>query len=227
MQIHRWALMFSLGAALVSFAQTPKTDDEKVFYTIGASIGRSLAPFSLNKAEQDMVKKGLNDSMNGVKAPFNTEEYGPKINELLRARMAAANTTYLDKAAKEKGATKTTSGMIYTEVKAGAGASPKPTDKVKVNYRGTLTNGTEFDSSYKRNQPAEFPLNGVIPCWTEGVQKMKVGGKAKLVCPPAIAYGERGSPPAIPPNAVLNFEIELLDIAKSEPPPSPPPGGNP
>jgi FKBP-type peptidyl-prolyl cis-trans isomerase FkpA len=99
---------------------------------------------------------------------------------------------------------------------------------VKVNYRGTLTNGTEFDSSYKRNQPAEFPLNGVIPCWTEGVQKMKVGGKAKLTCPPQIGYGERGSPPTIPPNAVLNFEVELLEISKQAPPaatPTPPPGG--
>jgi FKBP-type peptidyl-prolyl cis-trans isomerase FkpA len=223
MTIHRWALMLTLGAAFVSQAQTPKTDDEKIFYTIGASIGRSLAPFNLSKAEQEMVRKGLNESLIGTKAPFNTEEYGPKINDLLRTRMAAANTTYLDKAGKEKGATKTTSGMIYSELKAGTGGSPKPTDKVKVNYRGTLTNGTEFDSSYKRNQPAEFPLNGVIPCWTEGVQKMKVGGKAKLVCPPSIAYGERGSPPAIPPNAVLNFEIELLDISKPDPAPAPAP----
>ena len=100
---------------------------------------------------------------------------------------------------------------MYRELTAGTGPSPKATDKVRVNYRGTLTNGTEFDSSYKRNAPAEFPLNGVIPCWTEGVQRMKVGGKSKLVCPSDIAYGDQGRP-SIPPGATLVFEIELLGI---------------
>ncbi len=109
---------------------------------------------------------------------------------------------------------KTASGLIYTELKAGNGPSATATDTVKVNYRGTLADGTEFDSSYKRGQPAEFPLNRVIPCWTEGVQKMKVGGKAKLVCPPSIAYGDRGAGRAVPPGATLTFEIELLDIKK-------------
>ena len=101
--------------------------------------------------------------------------------------------------------------MIYRELTAGKGDSPKATDKVKVNYRGTFVNGTEFDSSYSRNQPAEFPLNGVIKCWTEGVQKMKVGGKSRLVCPAAIAYGDGGRP-GIPGGATLVFEIELLSI---------------
>jgi len=109
---------------------------------------------------------------------------------------------------------KTASGLLYTELKAGSGPSPTATDTVKVNYRGTLADGTEFDSSYKRGQPAEFPLNRVIPCWTEGVQKMKVGGKAKLVCPPSIAYGDRGAGKAVPPGATLTFEVELLDIKK-------------
>ena len=109
---------------------------------------------------------------------------------------------------------KTASGLVYTELKAGSGASPNATDTVKVNYRGTLADGTEFDSSYKRGQPAEFPLNRVIPCWTEGVQKMKVGGKAKLVCPPSIAYGDRGAGSAVPPGATLTFEVELLEIKK-------------
>jgi FKBP-type peptidyl-prolyl cis-trans isomerase FkpA len=110
--------------------------------------------------------------------------------------------------------------MIYRELRAGTGASPKSTDTVKVNYRGTLTNGTEFDSSYKRNEPAQFPLNGVIPCWTEGVQKMKVGGKASLVCPSELAYGDQGRP-SIPGGATLVFEVELLEIggaAAAEPP---------
>ncbi len=105
------------------------------------------------------------------------------------------------------------SGLVYQSLKDGTGAQPAATDTVKVHYRGTLPDGKEFDSSYKRGQPAEFPLNRVIPCWTEGVAKMKVGGKAKLTCPPAIAYGERGTPGGpIPPNATLHFEVELLDI---------------
>ena len=117
-------------------------------------------------------------------------------------------------AAKEQGATVTPSGLVYRALTEGKGASPTATDIVKVHYRGTLANGTEFDSSYKRNQPAEFPLNGVIPCWTEGVQRMKVGGKAKLTCPSAIAYGSRGAGGVIPPNATLQFEVELIDIGK-------------
>ena len=105
------------------------------------------------------------------------------------------------------------SGLVYESTKDGTGASPAATDVVKVHYRGTLPEGgKEFDSSYKRGEPAEFPLNRVIPCWTEGLQKMKVGGKAKLTCPPAIAYGARGAGGVIPPNATLNFEVELLGI---------------
>ena len=123
----------------------------------------------------------------------------------------AKSKAYLDTAAAEPGAIRTPSGLVYRELAAGTGESPKATDKVKVNYRGTLVNGTEFDSSYKRNAPAEFPLNGVIPCWTEGVQRMKVGGKSRLVCPSEIAYGDAGRP-SIPPGATLIFEIELLAI---------------
>jgi FKBP-type peptidyl-prolyl cis-trans isomerase FkpA len=122
---------------------------------------------------------------------------------------------FLDKAAAEPGASRTASGLVYRELRAGTGASPKATDTVKVNYRGTLTDGTEFDSSYKRNEPAEFPLNQVIPCWTEGVQKMRVGGKSRLVCPSNIAYGEEGHPPVIPGGATLVFEIELLSVGSA------------
>lgn len=122
---------------------------------------------------------------------------------------------YLEKAAREPGAVKTSSGLIYRELRPGTGPSPTATDTVKVNYRGTLTDGTEFDSSYKRNEPISFPLNQVISCWTEGVQKMKVGGKSQLVCPASIAYGEEGRPPAIPGGATLVFEIELLGIGPS------------
>ena len=126
---------------------------------------------------------------------------------------AASNAKgYLDKAAAEPGAVRTDSGLVYRELRSGYGRSPKANDTVRVNYRGTLINGTEFDSSYKRGQPAQFPLNGVIACWTEGLQKMRVGGKSKLVCPSGIAYGDSGSPPMIPGGATLIFEVELLGI---------------
>jgi len=125
---------------------------------------------------------------------------------------SADSKAALDKAAAEPGAIRTPSGLVYRELRAGTGASPKPTDGVTVNYRGTLTNGTEFDSSYKRNEPAQFPLNQVVPCWTEGLQRMKVGGKSRLVCPSGLAYGDRGAPPDIPGGATLVFEVELLSI---------------
>jgi FKBP-type peptidyl-prolyl cis-trans isomerase FkpA len=117
------------------------------------------------------------------------------------------------RAAKEAGAVVTDSGLVFRSLKDGSGASPKATDVVKVHYRGTFPDGKEFDSSFSRNAPAEFPLDRVIKCWTEGVQRIKVGGKAKLTCPPGIAYGERGTPGGpIPPNATLQFEVELLAI---------------
>ena len=124
----------------------------------------------------------------------------------------ADQKTYLDKAAQEPGAVRTDSGLVYRELRPGTGASPLSTDTVTVHYRGTLTNGVEFDSSYKNNEPAEFPLNRVVQCWREGVKKMKVGGKSQLVCPASIGYGERGSPPEIPGGATLIFEVELLSI---------------
>lgn len=131
---------------------------------------------------------------------------------LLAAAASWAQTNDAAAAAKEPGATVAPSGLVYRSLKDGTGASPTATDKVKVHYRGTFLDGKEFDSSYKRNEPIEFPLNGVIKCWTEGVQRMKVGGKAKLTCPPAIAYGERGAGGVIPANATLQFEVELLGI---------------
>jgi len=108
----------------------------------------------------------------------------------------------------------TASGLVYQSLKEGAGDSPKATDTVKVHYKGMFLDGKEFDSSYKRGEPTEFPLNRVIPCWTEGVQRMKPGGKAKLTCPPAIAYGERGAGGVIPPNTTLNFDVELVSVRR-------------
>jgi FKBP-type peptidyl-prolyl cis-trans isomerase FkpA len=130
------------------------------------------------------------------------------------ALAAFAMTEPTDADAQPAASQTTPSGLVYQSLKEGSGASPTATDTVRVHYRGTLVDGKEFDSSYKRGEPAEFPLNRVIPCWTEGVQKMKPGGKAKLTCPPAIAYGSRGAGNVIPPDALLTFEIELLSIVK-------------
>ena len=145
-----------------------------------------------------------------------------KFNSLARALLTAALFSasaamahadpVLAAAAKEEGAVVTPTGLVYRSLKDGTGSSPAASDKVKVHYRGTFPDGKEFDSSYKRGEPIEFPLNGVIPCWTEGVQLMKPGGKAKLTCPSAIAYGQRGAGGVIPPNATLVFEVELLGI---------------
>ena len=124
-----------------------------------------------------------------------------------------AQTDPLQSDAAEPGAKVTASGLVFRSLKEGTGGSPTAADTVKVHYRGTFADGREFDSSYKRNQPATFPLGRVIPCWTEGMQLMKVGGRARLTCPAATAYGERGAGGGrIPPNAILRFEVELLTI---------------
>ena len=138
----------------------------------------------------------------------------PILAALVSFAALAQTDPALTAAAKEPGAVTTATGLVYRSLKDGAGASPTAADTVKVNYRGTFPDGREFDSSYKRNEPAQFPLGGVIPCWTEGVQRMKVGGKARLTCPAAIAYGSRGAGGSIPPNATLHFEVELLEIAR-------------
>jgi FKBP-type peptidyl-prolyl cis-trans isomerase FkpA len=200
-------------------------------YALGLDLGRNIAPFQLTKAELQEVIKGLTDEV--TEAPnkrVKFEDQRPKLQQLFMTRREAYQAIeqkknaekakgeitkgeqYQATAAKEPGAEKLPSGLIIKHLKQGTGASPAASDTVSVHYKGTLTDGTEFDSSYKRNAPAEFPLNGVIPCWTEGVGKMKVGGKAKLVCPYKIAYGEQGRPPTIPGGATLVFEVELLAI---------------
>jgi FKBP-type peptidyl-prolyl cis-trans isomerase FkpA len=215
-------------------------DDQKTLYALGLLIGRNLKTFNLTPAELETVKAGLGDEALGKKPQVELETFGPKVNQLRSKRMSAKSEdekkkgkAFEDKAAAEAGAERTPSGMVFKSLGGGSGETPKNTDTVKVNYRGSLIDGTEFDSSYKRNQPTEFPLMGVIPCWTEGVQKMKVGEKAKLVCPSNIAYGDGGRPPTIPGGATLVFEIELLGIttkpAGATPPMSLPggPGGHP
>jgi FKBP-type peptidyl-prolyl cis-trans isomerase len=201
-----------------------KMDDTKALYGLGLAIARSLDTFSLSPAELDHVIRGLRDGVAGKPKMALDQSVQAAVNDLARARAPKAaekaakhehdvGAPYLAKMAKEPNAKKTPSGAIVIPEKEGTGASPKETDKVKVNYTGTLVNGTVFDSSAGRG-PAEFPLNGVVKCWTEALQTMKVGGKAKIVCPPDIAYGPTGHPPVIPGNAVLTFEVELLDIVK-------------
>ena len=216
-----WSLAGLLAIAPAAVAQEPelKTEEQKTLYAIGLIVSQNLAQFNLTPAELEIVKAGLTDAALKKDRKIDVQAYLPKIQEMQTARLAAvaatekkASQAFLEKAAAEKGATKTPSGIVMTTIKPGTGATPKATDKVKVHYQGTLTDGTVFDSSIQRNQPATFPLSGVIKCWTEGVQLMKVGGKSKLVCPSDLAYGDKGMPPRIKPGSTLVFEVELLEI---------------
>ena len=209
-----------LMPGLATAQANAETDDEKAFYAIGTSIAsqiQNLAPIS--DREFDLIFQGMRDATAG-RAVGDPNENRSRIRKLLQARQEAAIEIerkaageFLAAEARKSGATKTESGLIITEIKAGTGASPTATDKVKVHYHGTLRDGTVFDSSVDRGKPAEFPLNRVIPCWTEGVALMKVGGKSRLICPAEIAYGNQRKG-RIPPAAALNFEVELLEIVK-------------
>jgi len=199
------------------------TDDEKTLYALGLVMQRSLRQFDLTASEMEIIGRALRDAAAGTPAVELTE-WGPRIEPLARARALRVVTrekqaaaAYVAKAAAETGAVQSPTGLVYQEVTPGTGSAPKTTDTVKVHYRGTLTDGTEFDSSYARNEPAEFPLEGVIPCWTEGVQRMKVGGKARLVCASDLAYGDDGNQ-VIPGGAALVFEVELLEIVTAPAP---------
>jgi len=218
----RWLVPFVLAAVAVSApvaAQELKSDDDKALYAIGVALADRLAPFALSAAELELVKAGLADAVLGRERKADPREQSARIQQLRTARAATVvaaekkmGDAYLAKAAAAPGARKTDSGLVMTTLKAGTGPSPRATDKVKVHYHGTLTDGSVFDSSVQRGQPATFPLNGVIKCWTEGVQLMKVGGKSRLVCPAELAYGDRGAPPRIKPGATLVFEVELLEV---------------
>jgi FKBP-type peptidyl-prolyl cis-trans isomerase FkpA len=198
------------------------TEDEKAIYALGAALGQQAAqqvkPLNLTPAEIETLKKGLAASLAGEKPAYAMEQYGPKLQARAEAHSATAaapekqkSAAFRESAAAEAGAERLPSGLVYKTLRPGKGPRPGPTDVVRVHYHGTLQDGKVFDSSVQRGQPIDFPLNQVIPCWTEGVQRMKVGEKAKLVCPSEIAYGDRGNGP-IPPGATIVFEVELLGI---------------
>jgi FKBP-type peptidyl-prolyl cis-trans isomerase FkpA len=217
------SLVLVLAAFAVSGAAGPelKTEDQKTLYALGLVISQNLATFNLSATDLEPVLAGVSDGVLKKEFKVDVQTYAPKISQLQASRAGAtaavekkASQAFLEKAAAEKGATKTASGLIITTLKPGTGAAPKATDRVKVHYHGTLADGTVFDSSVQRGEPITLALNQVIKCWTEGVQLMKVGGKSKLVCPSDIAYGDQGRPPTIKPGATLVFEVELLDIAK-------------
>jgi len=217
------SLAIVLTAVAVAGAAGPdlKTEDQKTLYALGLVISQNLAAFNLNASDLESVLAGVSDGVLKKDSKVDVQAYAAKISQLQAARAGVAAATekkagqaFLDKAAAEKGATRTASSPNITTLKPGTGASPKATDKVKVHYHGTLADGTVFDSSVQRGEPIVLPLNSVIKCWTEGVQLMKVGGKSKLVCPSDIAYGDQGRPPVIKPGATLVFEVELLEIAK-------------
>jgi FKBP-type peptidyl-prolyl cis-trans isomerase FkpA/FKBP-type peptidyl-prolyl cis-trans isomerase FklB len=212
-------LALALAAPALAADPAAMTEEQKVVYALGVNIGQSLQSYALSPAELELLRTGMADGLGAAPAKVDPLAYRVKIQQLAQSRAAkvaeaekAVAAGFLEKLAHEPKAEKTASGLVYIPLVAGTGASPKATDTVRVHYHGTLRDGSVFDSSVERKQPATFPLNRVVPCWTEGLQKMKVGGKAKLTCPSAIAYGDRGRPPKIKPGAALQFEVELLEI---------------
>lgn len=199
-----------------------ETEDQKIMYAIGLGLAESSISNlkgQLTAEELDLIAKGFKDAMLNKERVVSLQEYGPKLAEALNARMAKAaegkkneGKAFLAKAAAEPGAVTTPSGLVYQELTAGTGPQPGPTARVQVHYTGSFIDGEVFDSSVQKGQPIEMSLQQVFPGWAEGVQMMKVGGKAKLVIPPDLAYGDRGIPQRIPPGATLVFEVELLGI---------------
>jgi len=213
------------GAAIAADAQELKTDREKLSYSIGMDIGVNLKKQSV-EVDPDLLAKGFKDSYGGGKILLTEDEARQAIatfQETLMAKEAEAMRKLAEKNkadgekflagnAKKEGVKTLPSGLQYKEIAPGKGKSPNPADMVTTHYRGTLIDGTEFDSSYKRSQPATFPVSGVIPGWTEALQLMKEGAKWQLFVPPGLAYGERGAGREIGPNATLIFEVELISV---------------
>lgn len=196
-----------------------ESEEEKTLYAIGAMLSQSLEQFDLAPEEIPVVVQGLRDGLEKRESTVPLAEYGPKVQAFTQERRGrrvtaekAAAAEFLAAEAAVDGAQTFPSGLVIREIAPGSGPSPAETDTVKVHYHGMLRDGSVFDSSVDRGEPKSFPLNRVVPCWSEALQKMSVGEKARVVCPPDIAYGDRGSPPRIPGGAVLVFEVELLEI---------------
>lgn len=204
------------------------SDDEKTLYAIGLMMSSNLGPLGLSEDELEQIWDGVKDGVAGTEPKVDLQAQAQQVQAFAQSRAMArvaeekkAAQPFLDERAAAEGAEKTDSGLIFTETQSGEGASPAAADTVKVHYHGTLRDGTVFDSSVDRGEPVQFGLNQVIPCWTEGLQKMQVGGKATLVCPSDIAYGDGGRPPKIPGGATLVFDVELLEINPEAPTPPP------
>src|SRR6267142_6193492 len=204
--------------AAFAAAPEPTTDEQKTLYALGLAINQSLGNFTLSEAEFEIVKSGITDGF-FKRSKVDLQTFGLKISELQQARASViaeaekkVGAAFLTKVAAESGAKKTESGAILKTIKEGNGVIPKMTDMVKVQYQGTLIDGTVFDSSAKQGEPAMLRVNEMSKCWVEGMQQIKVGGKSKLVCPSTLAYRDKGLPPLIKPGATLVFEIELLEI---------------
>ena len=203
------------------------TMSDSNLHALGVLLGGQLTPFQLSESEFKKVLAGFSDGFHHPQVLQAAEAQGREIQTLERARFMAAGEkqkkigkAYLDKAAALPSATKTASGLVYIPLTPGTGATPTATDQVKVNYTGKLIDGLVFDASASHGGPATFPLTGVVPCWTQALQLMKVGGKSRVVCPSELAYGDRGHPPLILPGSTLEFEIELLDVLPRAPAPA-------
>ncbi|GAB4304752.1 MAG: FKBP-type peptidyl-prolyl cis-trans isomerase [Desulfuromonadia bacterium] len=209
------------SATAATGGQDVGADHEKTLYSIGVNISDSLKVFDLTDSEFQQVLKGFVESRKGASPGFDPKSYDQAIQKLARERrarqgerLAAKGQEFLQQKKKEQGAITTPSGLVYIPKKEGTGDPPKTADSVKVHYRGTLVDGREFDSSHRRGAPATFRLDGVIPCWREGLTLMRPGGRGELVCPPELAYGDRGAGDMILPKATLSFDVELLEIVK-------------
>ncbi len=213
----------------LSAATALKTEKDKISYMIGHQIGTNFKRDGI-EVDLNMLQNGLKEGLAGTKSPLSEDDTKKLMTDLQKSLQEKAeakrkaegekNTTegkkFLAENAKKDGVKTLPSGLQYKVITEGKGDSPKPTDVVSTNYRGTLINGTEFDSSYKRGQPAKFPVNGVIKGWTEALQLMKPGAKWQLYVPSDLAYGERGAGEAIGPNSTLIFEVELLGVEKPQ-----------